>query len=82
MDRYLLRKSIAVAERHIAECEVRIAKQRELIANMEKLGVETARSKALLATFQQSLGLHIADYDRLQRELMAIETGFPRANRT
>jgi hypothetical protein len=71
MDRAALQRVLAMAVKHVAECESHVARQIELIAEMEDLGLDTKHSKALLSTFQETLILYIADQDRALRELDA-----------
>ena len=54
-----LEDPLAQAERHVTEAEARIARQREIIAELDRDGHERTAAKArqLLATFQQTLDL-------------------------
>jgi hypothetical protein len=56
-----------VAERHIAH-------EREIIAEKERDGHDTTRSKQLLAEFEHFYRLHVAERDRLEKELVAAST--------
>ena len=57
------------AERHVAEGEQHIARQRELIAELERDGHDTTTAIELLRTFEQSQAGHIADRDRIRAVL-------------
>ena len=46
-----------------------VARQRELVAKLERDGHPTFQAVETLAQFEELLGLHIADRDRLRREL-------------
>ena len=69
MDRAALEDHLAAAERHLAEAECQVANQREHVAQLERDGQDTAQSIQLLAQFEEVLAMHIADCDRLRKEL-------------
>ena len=48
-------RDLAEADRGIAECEVRVARQAELVAALRAAGGDIAPSENLLATMKQSL---------------------------
>ncbi len=52
MDRELWEQHLALAERHIVDGEATIARQRQIVAELERDGHDTARARALLAQFQ------------------------------
>jgi hypothetical protein len=68
-DRTLILDHLAQAQRHVAEAERHIAHQREIVAKSERDGHDTATSKQLLDQFEQLYMLHVADRDRLEKEL-------------
>ncbi len=70
-DRVQLREHLALAERHVAEGERVVARQREIVAELERDGHDAAAAQArqLLAQFEELLALHVADRDRLRKEL-------------
>jgi hypothetical protein len=59
------------AEEHVAQGERHIARQREIIAELEHDGhdVAAAAARDLLRQFEELQGLHIAHRDRLKDEL-------------
>lgn len=66
---YLLFDNLALAERHIGQGFGIIARQRELIAALERGGHATEDAINLLADFEDIQALHVADRDRLRKEL-------------
>jgi hypothetical protein len=71
MDRATLQDRLAAAERHVAEAERHVAAQREFLAQLQREGHDTAQAKRLLEQFEEVLAIHIADRDRLRKELSA-----------
>jgi uncharacterized coiled-coil protein SlyX len=54
-DRDKARRDLAEADRRVAECEVRVARQVELVAALRAAGGDVAPSENLLATTKHSL---------------------------
>jgi len=69
MDRAALQDRLAAAVRHVAEAERHVASQREVVAQLEREGHDTAHAKQLLEQFEEVLAIHVADRDRLRKEL-------------
>jgi Spy/CpxP family protein refolding chaperone len=69
MDRKIIADRLAQAERHVAQGDGHIKKQRELIAQLEENRFDTARAKELLDTFISLQKAHIAERDTLRGEL-------------
>jgi hypothetical protein len=69
MDKNTIRDHLALARRHVTEAERHLAQQRELIARLERDGHDASASKDLLGQFEQLYTLHVADRDRLEKEL-------------
>jgi hypothetical protein len=69
MDREFLADRLALAERHVAEGEHHLARQRALIASMPEHGGQRVMATDLLRTFESTQALHIADRDRIREEL-------------
>jgi hypothetical protein len=69
MDREMLQRHLALAEEHIATGEKNIARQRDLIAQLERDGHDTASARTFLREFEQLQALHIAERERLLSEL-------------
>jgi hypothetical protein len=76
MDRATTERTLEMVQRHVAEGERIIERQRRLIARMDTLGRDVSRSEELLRSFEESQRLHIADRDRLIQEL---DTSTPRS---
>ncbi len=60
---------LATAEEHVALGALHIARQKQIIAEFEACGRDSTSARELLATFEDSQGMHIADRDRLRKEL-------------
>jgi hypothetical protein len=69
MNRATLLEHLARAERHIAEGAERLARQQELIDRLTNHNHDTAWAQALLRTMRETQANHIADRDRLVRQL-------------
>jgi hypothetical protein len=69
MDREVLEQHLLHAEARVASEDRRVAKQRRLVARLERDGQDTSEARTLLAELEESRKLHIADRDRLLREL-------------
>jgi hypothetical protein len=68
----MLQEQLKQAERHVVTGAFRIARQRELISELERRGYTelAARGAKLLVLFKELQALHIADLERLQRTLV------------
>jgi hypothetical protein len=55
--------------RHVARGEIILARQRATIAASERIGHNVARFKEFLPVFEYSQRLHVADRDRLRKDL-------------
>jgi arginine repressor len=69
MDRAILQEYLALVERLIAAGERQIARQREIVAQLEHDGHDISEATKLLDQLEQLQALHIADRDRLRKEL-------------
>ena len=69
MDRARLEQHLALVERHVGQGEAIIARQRQIVDELERDGHDIEQARALLAPFLESQELHIADRDRLRGEL-------------
>ena len=65
MDREQTLQHLAEAEHHVAIGADHVARQRELIARLQRDGHDAAQAKQLLEQFEQLQQMHIADRDRL-----------------
>jgi hypothetical protein len=71
MDRKMLEDHLTLAKQHVALGEQHIALQHQIIKDLERSGNDITLAAELLATFEKTQLQHIADRDRLQRELQA-----------
>ncbi len=71
MDRANLEQAIARAEQHITLSEFHAARQREIIAELERGGHDSTGAKELLAVFLENLASHISDRDLLLKKLFS-----------
>jgi hypothetical protein len=69
MDRAALERSLALTEDNIAECEQRIAKQREAIVQLEAEHRDTAEETLLLEALHDVQRAYLTIRDRLRAEL-------------
>jgi hypothetical protein len=53
MDLALLRKQLAKAERHLAECEMTVRRQEAIIQSLEESGCSTRLAFDLLNTYEE-----------------------------
>jgi hypothetical protein len=70
MDREILLEHLEHAERRVADGERQVARQRHLIAELERDGLgDLCRAGELLAQFELAVELHRRDRDRIKRDL-------------
>ena len=69
MDRAILEQHLLQAESHVTLGEQHIARQREIVTQLERDGHGSTEARKLLALFVETQAAHIADVDRLQRQL-------------
>jgi hypothetical protein len=69
MDKDVKLKYLVQAERHMADGEQHILRQRSIVAQLERDGRDTSLSRSLLQCFEDLQRLHIADFHRLLEEL-------------
>ncbi len=69
MDRALMEKHLELAEEHVIKGARIVARQRELVQELERDGHNTMKARQTLAQFEELQELHIAERDRLRREL-------------
>lgn len=69
MDKAMTLAHLALAERHVARGYEHIASQMRIIANLANGGHDTAEADKLLATFEDIQRSHLADRDRLKKEV-------------
>jgi hypothetical protein len=65
----VLEQHLAQAERHVLQGETILERQHRLIEEHECGGHDTEAARKLLAQLEELQRLHLADRDRLRREL-------------
>jgi hypothetical protein len=73
MDRATLEKDLTQAEAHVAKGQKRIALQHEIIAELEREGHDTAPAKDMLASFEKTQAMHVANRDRIAGKLATLD---------
>ncbi|MBV9913804.1 MAG: hypothetical protein JOZ93_14570 [Sinobacteraceae bacterium] len=66
-----LKEQLVEAERHISQGERSIARQRRAIARLEASGGDSGQARELLAVFESTQTLTVADRDRIRALLIA-----------
>ena len=69
MDRDTLKRHLTKVEEQAAIVAQNVARQRELVAELERDGYDATQAKKMLEQFLEQQALHIADRDRLIKEL-------------
>lgn len=69
IDRAMWQEHLAQAERHVVQGEGHIAKQRAIVAELERDGHDARIARDLLDQLEQMQELHVADRDRRREEL-------------
>ena len=69
IDRRTLFDHLALAERHVTQGDLHLTAQRLRIAELERDGHPTALARELLDKLAGLQRLHVADRDRLRRDL-------------
>ena len=69
MDRDTLKRHLTKVEEQVAIAAQNVARQRELVAELERDGYDATQAKKMLEQFLEQQALHIADRDRLIKEL-------------
>ena len=65
----MLQRHLEQTEGHLAASDKLIADQRALIARLEQQGFDITSAKGVLGNLEEMRKLHVADRDRLLREL-------------
>lgn len=69
MDKDLIRQHLEQAERHVASGMAVLERQKAVIAKIEAEGFDPDLARDLLAQLEEVQALHVADRDRLIKEL-------------
>lgn len=73
MERAVVMQRLAQAERHAADGEKHVARQRDLVAEIGRDGHDTELALMLLIRFEELQALNISDRDRLRAELAELK---------
>jgi hypothetical protein len=74
MEREMIVQHLARADRHAAEGETIVARQKELIAEIERQGRDAANARALLVLFKDLQKMHLVDANRLWQEAQKVRS--------
>jgi hypothetical protein len=66
VERSLLEEHLAMAERHVAEGEVHLLRQRRLVSDLRRDGHDTAESEKFLAQLEALQVMHLEHRDHLR----------------
>ena len=72
MDRRFLEENLATVEGHVAEGEVHLLHQRQLIRDLRQDGHDTAEPEKFLAQLEALQVMHLEDRDRLRLKLSSL----------
>ena len=73
MERATLENDLSRAEAHVANGQKRIAQQHEIIAELDREGHDSVPAKELLATFENTQAMHVANRDRIAGKLATLD---------
>ena len=74
MRRAMLLEHLALAQKHVADGERHVRRQRELVAELDRDGHDTWQAKDLLRLFEELQVIHVSGRDRLLNELSELPT--------
>jgi hypothetical protein len=69
MDRAKLLHHLVEAERHVADGERHLDRQRRIVAYLKRARCDVRKAVGLLAQFEEMQARHISDRDSLRKEL-------------
>jgi hypothetical protein len=69
MDRDTLKRHLTKVDKQVAIVTQNVARQRKLVAELERDGYDATQAKKMLEQFLEQQALHIVDRDRLIKEL-------------
>ena len=77
MDPNAVVDQLAMAGRHVTDCHLHVARQRQIVESLARQGQDNARSSALLELFEELLAKHIKHRDLCRAEAAAIMKQLP-----
>jgi len=72
MDKAMMQDHLEQARRHVADGDKHVARQRKLVAKLDRDGHDSSEARRLLQQFEELQRLHIGDRDRLVKKLAEI----------
>ena len=72
MDRATIELHLASAEERVALAVDSVEREREIIVKLELDGHDSIEAKRLLVHFEEQLAMHVAERNRLKKELAEI----------
>jgi hypothetical protein len=78
MNRETLLDHLAQAKEHAAKGEAHVARQREIIEELERDRHDATEAKRLLATFELTQQLHLDHIEHIEQELERADLGIRR----
>ncbi|MFS8053035.1 hypothetical protein QD357_09380 [Rhizobium sp. BR 317] len=72
MDKQLVEQHLKLAKQHVAEGRRHITRQKQIIVKLTQGQDDTSQARRLLSTFEELKLMHIAERNRLQKELEAM----------
>ena len=72
LPRPVLEEHLRQARKHVADGERHLTRQREIVADYERLGLDVAEAEWLLLQFEELQVMYVADRDRLEKQLASI----------
>jgi hypothetical protein len=69
MDRAMLVEHLGQAARHVAAAERHVKRQCRIVAHLKREGRDVREASDLLLEFEETQALHLAEWDRLRKEL-------------
>ncbi|WP_120708254.1 hypothetical protein [Rhizobium jaguaris] len=73
MDRELLEQHLKLAKQHVAQGRRHIIRQKQIIFELARGQHDTSQARQLLSTFEELQLMHVAERNRLQKELAWME---------
>jgi len=71
----MVERHLQQAREHVLLGGQHIARQREIVAELTDRGVDPTQAIRLLVNFEETQVMHLAHFDRLKAELLALPRG-------
>jgi|GEM_PF-1872635 hypothetical protein len=69
MDKQLVEQYLKLAKQHVAQGRRHITRQKQIIFELTRGQQDTSQARGLLSTFEELQLMHVAERNRLQKEL-------------